>query len=98
MKIVAGAEQRLTVKARRGGRLQLELKLAEEDLEDAEAQIEDLSSDVESLAVNMDELEWSPPGGGNGFPVGVRTATQGYDPISEGRTYYAMFPAGSHRV
>lgn len=55
-----------------------------------------LSSDVEPLAVNMSNLEWSPPGGGDGFPVGVRTATQGYDPVSEGRTYYAMFPAGSH--
>ena len=54
------------------------------------------SSDVEPLAVNLNDLEWSEPGGGNGFPVGVRTATQGYDPVSEGRTYYAMFPAGSH--
>ena len=55
-----------------------------------------LSSDVKPLAVNLDDLEWSPPGGGNGFPVGVRTATQGYDPVTEGRTYYALFPAGSH--
>ena len=55
-----------------------------------------LSSDVEPLAVNLSDLEWSPPGGGDGFPVGVRTATQGYDPVSEGRTYYALFPAGSH--
>ena len=55
-----------------------------------------VSSDVEPLAINLDELEWSPPGGGNGFPVGVRTATQGHDPVSGGRTYFALFPAGSH--
>ena len=55
-----------------------------------------LSSEVEPLAVNLSDLEWSPPGGGNGYPVGLRTATQGYDPISDGRTYYALFPAGSH--
>ena len=55
-----------------------------------------LSSDVKPLAVNLGDLEWSPPGGGDGFPVGVRTATQGYDPVSEGRTRYALFPAGSH--
>jgi len=54
------------------------------------------SAQVEPLAVDLDDLEWSPPGGGNGFPIGVRTATQGYDPISKGRTYYALFPAGSH--
>ena len=34
--------------------------------------------------------------GGNGFPVGVRTARQGVDPDTGGITYYAMFPAGSH--
>ena len=54
------------------------------------------SSDIEPLVINLDELEWSPPGGGDGFPVGVRTATQGYDPVTEGRTYFALFPAGSH--
>jgi mannose-6-phosphate isomerase-like protein (cupin superfamily) len=54
------------------------------------------SAQVEPLAVDLDDLEWSPPGGGNGFPIGVRTATQGYDPISKGRTYYALFPTGSH--
>lgn len=51
---------------------------------------------VEPLAVDLDELDWSPPGGGNGFPVGVQTATQGYDRETGGRTYYALFPAGSH--
>jgi mannose-6-phosphate isomerase-like protein (cupin superfamily) len=48
------------------------------------------------LAVNLDELEWGPPGGGNGAPLGVRTARQGLDPDTGGITYYAMFPAGSH--
>jgi mannose-6-phosphate isomerase-like protein (cupin superfamily) len=50
----------------------------------------------EPLASGLDELEWGPPHGGNGFPVGVRTAPQGVDPVSGGNTYYAMFPAGSH--
>ncbi len=48
------------------------------------------------LAIDLDELEWGPPGGGDGFPVGVRTARQGVDPDTGGVTYYAMFPAGSH--
>ena len=47
-------------------------------------------------AVNLDELEWSPPGGGNGVPLGTRTARQGVDPVTDGVTYYAMFPAGTH--
>lgn len=51
---------------------------------------------VEPLVIDMDELDWTPPGGGNGFPVGVQTATQGYDEETGGRTYYARFPAGSH--
>lgn len=44
----------------------------------------------------LNEIEWGPPGGGNGFPVGVQTAQQGVDPDSGGVTYYALFPAGSH--
>lgn len=48
------------------------------------------------LVINLSELEWGPPGGGNGFPVGVRTARQGIDPVTGGITYYALFPAGSH--
>ena len=47
-------------------------------------------------AIDLEELQWGPPGGGNGFPVGVRTAPQGTDPVTQGLTYYAMFPAGSH--
>lgn len=49
-----------------------------------------------ALAVNLNELEWGPAGGGNGFPVGVRTARQGIDPETGGITYYALFPTGSH--
>lgn len=48
------------------------------------------------LIVDLDAVEWGPPGGGNGSPVGVRTAQQGVDPVTGGITYYAMFPAGSH--
>lgn len=50
----------------------------------------------EPLAINLAELEWGPRGGGNGSPLGLRTARQGIDPITGGVTYYAMFPAGSH--
>lgn len=48
------------------------------------------------LALQLADVPWGPPGGGNGFPVGVRTARQGTDPVTGGITYYAMFPAGSH--
>ncbi|MCH7816390.1 MAG: cupin domain-containing protein [Proteobacteria bacterium] len=48
------------------------------------------------LAINLDAVNWGPPGGGNGFPVGVRTARQGSDPVTGGITYYALFPADSH--
>ena len=51
---------------------------------------------TQPLAVNLDELEWGPPGGGKGSPLGLRTARQGVDPKTGGQTYYAMFPAGSH--
>ena len=51
---------------------------------------------TQPLAVNLDELDWGPPGGGNGSPAGLRTARQGVDPKTGGQTYYAMFPAGSH--
>lgn len=48
------------------------------------------------MVVDLDTIEWGPAGGGNGFPVGVRTARQGIDPSTGGITYFAMFPAGSH--
>lgn len=53
-----------------------------------------LATDAE--VQNLSEIDWSPPGGGNGFPVGVQTAQQGVDPDTGGVTYYARFPAGSH--
>lgn len=51
---------------------------------------------TEPLAIDLNDVPWGAPGGGNGFPVGVRTARQGVDPDTGGITYYAMFPAGSH--
>jgi mannose-6-phosphate isomerase-like protein (cupin superfamily) len=60
------------------------------------AAIATAQSDTAPLAINLDEVEWGPPGGGNGSPLGVRTARQGIDPDTGGITYYAMFPAGSH--
>ena len=52
--------------------------------------------ETQPKALNLDKVEWGPPGGGNGSPLGVRTARQGVDPATGGITYYAMFPAGSH--
>lgn len=54
------------------------------------------SANVDPLAVDLKSLQWTPPGGGNGFPVGVQTSRIGVDPVTEGITYYARFPAGSH--
>ncbi len=51
---------------------------------------------TEPLAIELGDVLWGAPGGGNGFPIGVRTARQGVDPDTGGITYYAMFPAGSH--
>lgn len=50
---------------------------------------------TEALAINLGELEWGPPGGGNGVPAGTRTARQGIDPDTGGITYFAHFPAGT---
>jgi len=50
----------------------------------------------EPKVVHLDALEWGPPGGGNGVPVGTQTAGQGVDQITGGITYYAKFPAGTH--
>ena len=50
----------------------------------------------QGTAIDLEEVEWGPPGGGNGFPVGVQTARQGVDLETGGVTYYALFPAGSH--
>ena len=51
---------------------------------------------TQPLAINLADIPWGPPGGGNGIPVGVRTARQGIDPVTGGIMYYALFPAGSH--
>lgn len=55
-----------------------------------------VNAETKPAAIDLSELDWGPPGGGNGFPVGVRTVRVGVDPVTEGITYYAMFPAGSH--
>lgn len=51
---------------------------------------------TDPYAINLDELEWGPPGGGNGVPLGTQTVRQGVDPKTGGITYYALFPAGTH--
>ena len=53
-------------------------------------------SQFDPLAISLADVDWGPPGGGNGFPVGVQSARQGTDPVTGGITYYAKFPAGSH--
>ncbi len=45
--------------------------------------------------VNLDDVAWGPARGGDGFPIGVRTAQLQIDPSTGGITYYALFPAGS---
>ena len=49
----------------------------------------------QAFVADLESLEWGPPGGGNGFPVNLRTARLGVDASTGGVTYYAMFPAGS---
>ncbi len=51
---------------------------------------------LEPLAISLEQIQWGPSGGGNAYPVGVRSARQGVDPVSGGITYYALFPSGSH--
>jgi mannose-6-phosphate isomerase-like protein (cupin superfamily) len=53
-------------------------------------------SETLPLAINLDNVPWGQVGGGNGSPLGLRTARQGVDPETGGVTYYAMFPAGTH--
>lgn len=50
---------------------------------------------TQALAINLNEVSWGPPGGGNGVPVGTRTSRQGVDPNTGGITYFALFPAGT---
>lgn len=53
-------------------------------------------SDSQPIAINLDEVQWGPPGGGNGVPLGTRTAQQRVDDKTGGITYYALFPASTH--
>ena len=48
------------------------------------------------LVINLDDIEWGPPGNAPRFAQGTRTAQLGTDPDSGGPIYYAKFPAGSH--
>ncbi len=48
------------------------------------------------LVINLDDIEWGPPGNTPRFAQGGRTAQLGTDPDSGGPIYYAKFPAGSH--
>lgn len=59
-------------------------------------QVQGAESGSEALAINLDEVQWGPPGGGGGVPVGTQTALQRVDPATGGVTYYALFPAGTH--
>jgi mannose-6-phosphate isomerase-like protein (cupin superfamily) len=45
--------------------------------------------------MNVADIPWGPPGGGNGYPVGLRTARLATDPVTGGISYYALFPSGS---
>ncbi|MBT8146338.1 MAG: cupin domain-containing protein [Gammaproteobacteria bacterium] len=49
----------------------------------------------QAFVTDLETVKWGPPGGGNGYPLGLRTARLGIDAISGGVTYYARFPAGS---
>jgi quercetin dioxygenase-like cupin family protein len=56
----------------------------------------EVRSQEQALVTNLEDVDWGPPGGGNGAPVGVQTAQQGIDPNTKGVTYFAKFPAESH--
>ena len=42
---------------------------------------------TEPLAIDLNDVPWGEPGGGNGFPVGVRTARQGEYPNPGGLAF-----------
>ena len=48
------------------------------------------------LVINLDDIEWGPPGNTPRFAQGTQTAQLGTDPDNGGPIYYAKFPAGSH--
>jgi len=54
------------------------------------------TSQDEALAINLEDVNWGPPGTRDRFPRGVRTAQLGIDPDTGGPSYYAKFPTGSH--
>lgn len=45
--------------------------------------------------INIGEVDWSAPGYRTCFPQGVQTIQLGADPADGGRSYFALFPAGS---
>lgn len=51
---------------------------------------------AETANVSIESISWGNPGGGGGYPIGVRTQLIGTDESTHGITYYALFPAGSH--
>ena len=51
---------------------------------------------VDPLVIELDEIRWGQPGGGNGGPSGDHPSRPGPLPAPGGITYYAKFPAGSH--
>ena len=57
---------------------------------------EPTQSPDDPLVINLDDIEWGPPGNTPRFAQGTRTAQLGTDPDSGGPIYYAKFPAGSH--
>ena len=59
------------------------------------AQTQEPSTITAPRVMDLADIPWGPPGGGNGYPEGLRTARRGTDPLSGGITYYALFPAGS---
>jgi quercetin dioxygenase-like cupin family protein len=48
------------------------------------------------FVADLENVEWGPPAGGDGFPLGLQTVRLGIDEKTLGVTYYAKFPAGSH--
>ena len=50
----------------------------------------------DNFVESLDSIPWGAAGGGNGFPAGVRTHLVAVDELTQGITYYALFPAGSH--
>jgi len=50
----------------------------------------------QAFVTDLETVDWGPPAGGNGTPVGLQTARLGVDATTSGITYYARFPAGSH--